>query len=513
MAKYRHIGKTLAIVSKRNFLKGAAGTLATSVLPTWRRAAAATKHDFIVVGAGTAGMPAAIFAANRGANVLVVEKSPILGGTLDRSGGQISGSGTVFQKAKGIKDTPDAHYADNMRISRNTVDPVMTRLFVDNAGDSINWLAANGFQPLDDHPVFGGGHEFFTTARYQWGEKGGLTILATMEPLYKAAEQSGHVTTLMNTGVVDLIQDNSGTVVGVTTEDDSGNLIDHMGKHVLLACGGCAANPRMFADLHNAELTCLYAYPYSQGMGLTLGESAGGYIRGGEKYLGSFATLLADDNYPSTSDAGFINRPDRRLPWEVWVNAQGQRFMREDHPSVDYREHALNRQSGQRMWVIADRHIMEKAPPFIAGWSSEKVMGAFDEHPMLARAENLDTLAVKAGINSQGLSNSIANYNRAIEEGTTDAFGRQHRPLQLTAGPFYAVRMTAFSLLSFAGLAVDGNLRVIRPNGTPVPNLYAAGEIIGAGATSGNAYTNGSLVTPAITFGRLLGQRLLNFDA
>ena len=335
-----------------------------------------------------------------------------------------------------------------------------------------------------------------------------------MEPLYKAAEKAGNVTTLMSTGVVDLIQDNDGAVVGVTTEDDDGKLMDYMGKHVLLASGGCAANPRMFSDLHDAELTSLIAYPYSQGAGLTLGQGAGGYIRGGEKYLGTFGGLLADDSYPSTNEGSILHRPDQRPPWEIWVNAQGRRFMREDHPSVDYREHALNRQSGQRMWAIADQEIMDKAPDLIGGWTKDKIMKAFDDgHPMFTKAESLDALAVKAGVNPKELSASVQTYNRAIAEGATDPFGRQHRPASVGKGPFYAVRFTAYSLLSFAGLAVDGKLRVIRPDGTPVRNLYAAGEIIGAGATSGNAYTNGSMVTPAITFGRLLGQQMLNFSA
>jgi len=500
-------------VSKRNFLMGSAAALTTSVLPTWRRAQAATKYDLIVIGAGTAGMPAAIFAAERGANVLVVEKSPILGGTLDRSGGQISGAGTVFQKRAGVEDHPDNHYADNMRISSNTVDPVITRLFVDNAGDSINWLGANGFEPLDGHPVLGGGHEFFTTRRYHWGKDGGKTILAVMAPLYKKAEKSGKVTTLMSTGVIDLIQDDDGAVVGVATEDDKGGLMDYMGKNVLLSCGGCAANPRMFADLHNAELTALVAHPYSQGAGLTLGQSAGGYIRGGEKYLGSFGGLMSDDSYPANNEGSIQHVPDKRLPSEIWVNSDGQRFMREDHPSVDYREHALNRQSGQRMWVIADQEMMDNATPFMNGWSKDKQMKSFDTHPMFTKAESLDALAVKAGVNPLGLAASVATYNRAIAEGAGDPFGRQHRPMGVSEGPYYAVRLTAYSLLSFAGLAVDGKLQVIRQNGTAVPNLYAAGEVIGAGATSGNAYTNGSMVTPAVTFGRLLGQRMLNFSA
>ena len=514
MTTYRLIGKTLVPVSKRIFLMGAAATLSTSILPTWRRAEAATKYDLIVIGAGTAGMPAAIFAAERGANVLVVEKSPILGGTLDRSGGQISGAGTMFQKAKGIEDHPDNHYADNMRISSNTVDPVVTRLFVDNAGDSINWLGANGFKPLDNHPVLTGGHEPFTTPRYQWHENRGLGILATMEPLYKAAEKSGKVTTLMNTGVVDLVQDKAGAVVGVTTEDDDGNLEDYMGKHIVIACGGCASNPRMFADLHGAQLTAQVAYPYSQGVGLTLGVSAGGYIRGGEKYLGSFGSILADDSYPSTPDGSITSgRPSERPPWEIYVNAHGERFMREDHPSVDYREHALTRQPGQRMWVLADQEMFEKTEPMVRGWDKDKIMAAFNDHPMFTKAENLDTLAAKTGINPVGLAESAATYNRNIAEGTTDPFGRQHRPVQFSKPPFYAVRVTSYSLISFAGLAIDSKLRVIRSDGTPVPNLYAAGEVIGAGATSGNSYCSGSLVTPSITFGRLLGQRMLNFSA
>ena len=112
-------GRALTSVSKRTFLTGAAVTGMAGVLPTWRRAEAAIGYDLIVVGAGTAGMPAAIFAAQRGAKVLVIERSPILGGTLDRTVGQMAASRTIYQKAKGIEDSPDAHYADHMRINKN----------------------------------------------------------------------------------------------------------------------------------------------------------------------------------------------------------------------------------------------------------------------------------------------------------------------------------------------------------------------------------------------------------
>jgi fumarate reductase flavoprotein subunit len=75
------------------------------------------------------------------------------------------------------------------------------------------------------------------------------------------------------------------------------------------------------------------------------------------------------------------------------------------------------------------------------------------------------------------------------------------------------VRLTAWQLKSFAGLAIDAKLRVIRGDGSPIPNLFAAGEVIGGGATGGAAYTNGSMVTPALTFGRLVGQKFMKVGA
>ena len=499
-------------LSKRKFLSGAAAIASASILPTWRRAEAAAGYDMIVVGAGTAGMPAAIFAAERGGKVLVIEKASVLGGTLDRSTGQMAASRTVYQKAKGIEDSPDAHYADNMRINNSTADPVLTRLFVDNAGDTLNWLDANGFKVNDNHPVKGGGHEPFLTPRYQWGAEGGKSIFKTMLPLFEKVVGTGKVTVAMNTGAVDLVQDKSGAVVGVMTEDDNGVRKDFMSKNVVLAAGGCASNPRMFRDLHNVDLTIEIAYPFSQGMGITLGQGAGGYVRGGDKFATLFGTILEDNHFPSPQWGGLNTNPDSRPPWEIYVNVRGERFLREDHPSVDFREHALLKQPGLRMWVIADQAMMDKAPP-MSRKPPEAFRAEFGRHPMFHKAETLDELAVKAGVNPRGLANTVAAYNRAITEGAHDPFGRLHRPAQVATGPFYAVALTGWTVMSFAGLAVDGQLRVIRPDGTPIPNLYAAGEVIGGGATSGAAYTNGAMVTPALTFGRLLGQRMLKFSA
>lgn len=502
-------------MTKRTFLAGSVASMALSAQPfSIRQAIAQTAEwDLIVVGGGTAGMPAALFAAERGARVLVIDKAPQLGGTMDRSSGQVAAAGTVWQKEQGIEDSPDAHYDDVMRINRNTSDPVLTRLLVDNAADTLNWFAARGFTIMDNHPVMGGGHEPFTTRRYQWSPDRAKAFQNIMEPILEAAQADGRVKVLTDTGAIDLVQDETGAVRGVVTENDTGERMDYRAKNVLLTSGGCMSNPRMFEDLHGVPLFCEVAYPYSQGQGITLGLGAGGYVRGGDKYATLFGAIMESEYFPAPNIGSAALSPQRRPPWEVFVNVHGKRFVREDHPSVAHREYTLGLQPGHRHWAIFDQEILDTAPPFIPRWSREKLDDAFIDHPMFAKAETLGELGVKAGVNPYNLEREINAYNDGVLYGKPDAMGREHRPLAVGKGPFYAIRLQGWNVMSYAGLGVDGQLRVTRSDGTPIPNLYAAGEVTGNATTSGHALTNGMGVTPALTFGRLLGQRILPFNA
>lgn len=498
-------------LSKRALLLGSGAALALSAQSFgMRRAMAQTgQWDLIIVGGGTAGMPAALFATERGARVLLIDKAPMLGGTMDRSTGQVAAAGTIWQKKMGIKDSADAHYDDVMRINRNTSDPVLTRLLVDNAADTLNWFAARGYTVMDKHPVMGGGHEPFLARRYQWNKDGARAFQNIMDPMIEEAKSTGRLSVLLDTGVVDLIQDESGAVRGVVTENGSGERLDYHGKFVLLSSGGCMSNARMFQDLHGVPLFREIAYPFSQGQGITLGLGAGGYVRGGDKYATLFGAVLDNDYYPAPGIAGPVLSPEIRPPWEVFVNVHGERFVREDHPSVAHREYSLGLQPNHRHWAIFDQDILDSAPPFIPRWSRDKLDAAFLDHAMFAKAETLGELGVKAGINPYNLERNIRAYNDALVQGAPDAMGRVHRPKPIAKPPFFAIRLQGWNVMSYAGLGVDGQLRVTRSDGTPIPNLYAAGEVIGAAATSGHALTNGMGVTPALTFGRLLGQKII----
>jgi fumarate reductase flavoprotein subunit len=498
--------------SRREFLIGGAAVAAMSALPsTARRAMAADDYDLIVVGAGTAGLPAAIFAAQRGAKVLAIEKSHRLGGTLDRSGARMTAAGTRLQKAKGITDTPDMHYADVMRVCHDTAVPHLVRLAVDNAAWTMDWLMDKGFACLPDHPVVtGSGHTPDSTPRYQWGKEAGISVLKILEPEINAALESGKLKILFNTDAVELMMAKDGSVAGVVAADEAGRRTDYRGRAVALATGGCLNNVKLHSELHNGVPPYhRIGYPTNTGGGLILGQQAGGYFHGGDKYNCGFGQILADFNYPSPS-WGFADiTPERRMPWEIFVNVRGERFIREDETDIDGREKALGRQPGHRHWVIYDQAIRDRAPTLFSRMTPEAVDDAFKRQHYFTKAASLAELAAKAGIYGAGLAATVAAYNKAQAAGTDAAFGRTHMPMPIGgAGPYYAVRLQGTTLLTYAGLVVDKDLRVMTKAGKPVANLFAAGEVIGSASTVGNALVNGMAVMPALTFGRLIGQRL-----
>jgi len=110
------------------------------------------------------------------------------------------------------------------------------------------------------------------------------------------------------------------------------------------------------------------------------------------------------------------------------------------------------------------------------------------------------------------LGNTVERYNFGQRQGR-DILGRRHLPLAIEKGPFYSIRSQSSQLISFAGLAVDSQLRVLRTDLKPIPNLYAAGEVLGVGQLMGQYYFGGMAVTPALALGRALGREIIDFQA
>lgn len=495
--------------SKRRLLKGVGAMIGAAATSAVRAQDSGKVWDVIVIGGGNSGIPLAIFASRRGAKVLVIEAAAQVGGTLFLSSGQMSAGGTKFQKSKGIDDTPKEHFDDIMRISNGTANPEIVKLATDNAPETVDWLIDAGFKPRDEHPVMGSGHDPYSKKRYFWGAEGGISILKTLEKELAPEVAKGNVTLMLNTEATGLIQERPGApVTGVITKGENNAVGRHLGRNIVLTCGGYGSNSKMFEELEGVRDYADTVYPYSQGAGITMGLAAGGYLRGKECHQPLFNAILADDNIPSPVLVRVTTNPEQRQPWEIWVNVRGERFIQEDTPSYDAKEKGLAAQPEERIWIVFDDAILKAAPSVSRSWDKQQITEAFGTYPMFYKANSLAELAAATGVDAAGLKATVDDYNRG-QAGGKDKFGRTHMPLPIKQGPFYAIRMQGYYLLDTVGLGVDSSLRVLTSAGKPIPNLYAAGELIGMAAFQGRSYCGGMSVTPALTFGRILGHRIL----
>lgn len=501
-------------ITKRTFLTGATATaVATGIASRTSASAQKAEYDVIIVGGGTAGMPAAIFAAERGARVLVIEAAAQLGGTLFLSGARMSAAGTKLQKKMGIQDTPDLHFEDVMKASKNEADPDLLRLAVESAGPMFDWLWENGLPIVDGTPAERGmTHTGQNRARYVWAPNGGMDVLDVLDKMIAPHIASGQITVMTNTEVTALKQDLSGRVTHVVAKGDNGQEVAVAGRAVALTSGGYTSNSELFEELEGAPDYGENTYPYSQGIGIKLGLSVDGFVRGGEHHLVSFGAVMLTEDIPSPLLCAINNNPDNRQPWEIWINAHGERFVREDTADIHEKELALVDQPDERFWSVFDDQIFKSAPPLISRWSREDIDSAFNEETMFAKADTLEELARKIGIDPEKLMRTVDEYNQGQQRGR-DKLGRQHMPMPIEKGPFYSVRSQSSQLIGFAGLAVDSNLRVLQSDLKPIPNLYAAGEVLGAGPMMGQNYFGGMAVTPALGLGRLLGSQLIDYQA
>ena len=464
-------------------------------------------YDFIVVGAGTAGLPCAIFGARAGARVLLVERDAEIGGTLHLSGGHMSAAGTKRQKARGIEDSMEAHLEDIQRISNRTIREDLVRLALNHSAWLIDWLEEEGFEFAPDSPRIVYGHEPYSAPRTYYGVDEARSVLKVLARILQPLIDSGAVTLALNARVKGLLTDH-GAVVGVQFAQGGEVKTARAERGVVLATGGFAASPELFKEVEGFPLVSA-ARESSTGDGFVMARGMGAQIAGRGTYLPTFGGLPHPDD---PHKAFWKDRPlliaKERPPYEIYVDRFGKRWIAEDEESIDLKERALMKADGLTFFTVFDDRAVERSENIIVGWSKQDLRERAGHREGVHKADSIEELARIAGIDVEGLVKTVERYNGFVHHRFDSDFGRTFMPASIEKPPFYAMRNHGIALITFSGVDVDTMLRVRRDDGSTVEGLYAAGEILGAGATCGNSFCGGMVMGPAIIFGRLIGERL-----
>ena len=464
--------------------------------------------DGTIVGAGTAGMPCAITAAAAGARVAVMEKTSEAGGTLHLSAGSMSAAGTRRQRERGIDDSPELHLEDIMRITSGTANEALTRIAVEEAGSAVDWLDELGYGFVDETPIVYEGYEPYSRARVYFGQELARSIYDVLAPLWDEHVAAGTIVPMLDTRLEDLLVED-GDVLGVRASGPDGS-VEVRAPVTVLATGGYGANPELFAELTPGSPRLVTAVRESStGDGLRIARKYGAAVSGTEHYLGTIGGI---EQEPGSGRADWWDSyaniyPPDRPPREIHVNARGERFVAEDHPSAHHRQQIQLDQPDRRLWVVFAEAALDDGEPLVATWDASTFRRQAQERECAFSAGTIRELAEAAGIDADGLERTVSDWNEAVRAGN-DPLGRRDPGPAIETPPYYALLTHPISLITFAGLSIDTELRVLSTSGGPIPGLFAIGEVIGAGTLTGNAFCTGMIVTPAISLGRIMGRRL-----
>jgi fumarate reductase flavoprotein subunit len=272
---------------------------------------------------------------------------------------------------------------------------------------------------------------------------------------------------------------------------------------VILTTGGYGASQPLLRRFHpQFDRLVTQGPPHATGDAIELAERIGGTVVNEDVVIPMMGAIEDPDRPGFRAAEGLLSfgRPPA-LAGDIWVNATGCRFVAEDNPSPDARERAILDQPGGVMFAIFDEPMRVGLTPAIATWTQQRLA----DDRMIRSAATLEELASILDVPAEGLARAVHDYNQAVNR-HSDSLGRQALPKRIDTPPFHGVKAVSSVIVTFAGIKVSARLEVLRPDGTPIPGLFAAGEAIGGAQVQGDGFSSGMSVTPAIAFGRLAAQ-------
>lgn len=457
--------------------------------------------DVIVVGGGMAGMTAAVRAAQEGANVVLYERSGILGGAARYAMGWISGAGFRIQKEHGVKnDTPNAFYKDILGFAggEKNVNKALSWYYAENSGPAIDWLQDIGVEFKDELNV--GIYDPMSVYRVAWGKNNGASLISGLQSAVDEQVKAGKITVHLFTEVSELILEND-VVTGVRAVDHHGNTSTGTAKSIILATGGFGADEMRLRKIF--ENIAVGYISTANGSGYTLAEQAGAAFHN-MNYNPITGGVLPTNGFYSNI------RMNVRYNGVIFVNESGKRVFDEIGSNYKKRSDAWINAEKNILYGIVSENMLDKTKPILSvgnAWSptQDEDWKIFDtmaeEGVYIFKANTIEELAGKMGVDKSALQSTIDSYNGYVAAGKDKDFGRTENLLAFNEGPFYAIKTIPYAGRSAGGPQANEKLQVLNQSGAVIPGLYIAGEIVGFATISGEASVSGMFLGEAATFG------------
>ncbi|MBJ8326310.1 flavocytochrome c [Streptococcus pacificus] len=440
-------------------------------------------YDVIIIGSGGAGMSAAIAAKDAGANVVILEKMPYIGGNTSKSSAGMNASETKFQKEQGIEDSNEKFFEETLKGGKGTNDEALLHYLVDNSASAIDWLDSMGIT-LDNITTTGGMSVTRTHRPSDGSAVGGYLV----DGLYDNIMERD-IPVFVNAEVTDIIE-KDGQVAGVTVKIN-GKETTISSKAVVLATGGFGANMDMVTKF-KPELKGYVTTNQkgSTGDGIALAEDEGAQTVDMDQ-IQIHPTVEQESSYLITEAV--------RGEGAILVDSKGNRFVNELE-TRDKVSAAINQLEPNHAFVIFDDALKGRVP----------AIDKYDEKGLVAKSDSIEGLAKEIVTESETLKNTLEKWNQAVADASDTDFGRTTgMENDLSTGPFYAIKIAPGIHHTMGGLKINTEAQVLNKDGKAIPGLYAAGEV--TGGIHGQNRIGGNAVADIIIFGRQAGEQSAKF--
>ena len=442
--------------------------------------------EIVIIGAGGAGMTAAIMAQQAGRDFVILEKMPYVGGNTTKATGGMNAAETHYQKEQGIRDSKALFAADTMKGGHALNDPKLVAMLANCSADAIDWLDSIGA----DLPKisFSGG----ASVNRIHAPADGSGVGSYLVDRFSAKLAELGVEVLLETEATELLTDAEGKITGVKAVSPDANYTFNC-KAVILASGGFGANEEMYTQYRpDLKGTVTTNAPGATGDGIIMAQKLGADL----------VDIEQIQLHPTVEQTtSMLITESVRGDGAILVNQQGERFVNEllTRDAVSAAELA---QEGHYAYIIFDQQLRDGL----------KAIEKYVKANLTVQADTIEGLAEQLGIEPATLAKTLSDWNEIVKNQRDTQFGRTTgMNADLSTAPYYAIKIAPGIHHTMGGIKIDTAAQVINTDGKPIPGLFAAGEVTG-GVHGGNRL-GGNAVADIVIFGRIAAQSAIDYIA